>query len=76
VTLGRLVVGPAFRGLARTRNEEAFTAAALFVVLATAWATCSAGLSLTLGAFLAGMIIADTPYRHVVQTEARPFRNL
>lgn len=76
VTLGRLVVGPAFRGLSRTRNEEAFTAAALFVVLATAWATGTAGLSLTLGAFLAGMIIADTPYRHVVQTEARPFRNL
>jgi CPA2 family monovalent cation:H+ antiporter-2 len=76
VTLGRLVVGPAFRGLARTRNEEVFTAAALFVVLATAWATGAAGLSLTLGAFLAGMIIAETPYRHVVQIEARPFRNL
>jgi CPA2 family monovalent cation:H+ antiporter-2 len=76
VTIGRVVVGPAFRGLSRTRNEEAFTAAALFVVLATAWATGSVGLSLTLGAFLAGMIIADTPYRHVVQTEARPFRNL
>jgi CPA2 family monovalent cation:H+ antiporter-2 len=74
--LGRLVVRPAFAGLARTRNEEIFTGAALFVVLATAWATGAAGLSLTLGAFLAGMIIADTPYRHVVQTEARPFRNL
>jgi Kef-type K+ transport system membrane component KefB len=76
VSLGRVVVGPAFRGLARTRNEEVFTAAALFVVLATAWATGAAGLSLTLGAFLAGMIIAETPYRHVVQIEARPFRNL
>jgi CPA2 family monovalent cation:H+ antiporter-2 len=74
--LGRLLVRPAFAGLARTRNEEVFTGAALFVVLATAWATGAAGLSLTLGAFLAGMIIADTPYRHVVQTEARPFRNL
>jgi len=76
VTGGRLVVGPAFRALASTRNEEVFTAAALFVVLATAWATGAAGLSLTLGAFLAGMIIADTPYRHLVQTEVRPFRNL
>jgi Kef-type K+ transport system membrane component KefB len=74
--VGRLAVGPAFRGLARIRNEEAFTAAALFVVLATAWATGSAGLSLTLGAFLAGMILADTPYRHVIQTELRPFRDL
>ncbi len=76
VTGGRLLVGPAFRSLAATRNEEVFTAAALFVVLATAWVTGAAGLSLTLGAFLAGMIIADTPYRHLVQTEVRPFRNL
>jgi len=76
VTLGRFAVGPAFRSLARINNEGVFTTAALFVVLATAWATGVAGLSLTLGAFLAGMIIADTPYRHLVQTETRPFRNL
>jgi Kef-type K+ transport system membrane component KefB len=76
ILFGRVAVGPVFRGLSRIRNEEAFTAAALFVLLATAWATGASGLSLTLGAFLAGMILADTPYRHVIQTDMRPFRNL
>ena len=76
LVVGRFAVAPAFRGLAHIRNEEAFTAAALFVLLATAWATGASGLSLTLGAFLAGMILAETPYRHVIQTEMRPFRNL
>lgn len=49
---------------------------ALLVVLATAVATGGTGLSLTLGAFLGGMMISETPYRHVIQTEAKPFRNL
>lgn len=73
VLIGRFVANPAFRLLARTGNNEVFTAAALFVVLATAAATGALGLSLTLGAFLAGMIVAETPYRHVIRTEARPF---
>lgn len=76
LTAGRFLAAPAFALLARTRNEEAFPAAVLFVVLATATATGALGLSLTLGAFLAGMIVAETPYRHVVQTEVRPFRSL
>ena len=76
LALGRVVARPLFRTLAGARNEELFTGAALFIVLAMAWATASIGLSLTLGAFLAGMMIADSPYRHLIQTEARPFRNL
>lgn len=76
VVLGRYAIRPLFRLLAQTRNEEVFTATSLLVVLATAAATGGAGLSLTLGAFLAGMIISETPYRHVIQTEAKPFRNL
>lgn len=76
LTVGRFAVRPAFNLLARTRNEEAFTAAALLVVLATAAATGALGLSLTLGAFLAGVIIGETPYRHVVKTEVAPFRAL
>lgn len=76
VVMGRYAVKPLFRFLATTKNEEVFTATALLVVLATAVATGGAGLSLTLGAFLGGMIISETPYRHVIQTEARPFRNL
>jgi hypothetical protein len=62
--------------LSQSRNEEVFTATALLVILATAAASGGAGLSLTLGAFLGGMIISETPYRHVIQTEARPFRDL
>jgi monovalent cation:H+ antiporter-2, CPA2 family len=76
VLIGRYAIKPLFRFLARSRNEEVFTATALLVILATAAATGGADLSLTLGAFLGGMIIAETPYRHVIQTEARPFRAL
>jgi CPA2 family monovalent cation:H+ antiporter-2 len=76
VLIGRYAIKPLFRLLAQSRNEEIFTAIALLIILATAAATGGAGLSLTLGAFLGGMIISETPYRHVIQTEARPFRAL
>jgi len=76
VLIGRYIIKPLFRRLSKTRDEEVFTAAALLVVLATAAATGGAGLSLTLGAFLGGMIISETPFRHLIQTEAKPFRNL
>jgi len=76
VVLGRYGIKPLLRLLASSRNEEIFTATALLVVLATAVATGAADLSLTLGAFLGGMMIAETPYRHLIQTEAKPFRSL
>ena len=76
VLIGRYAIKPLFRILAQSRNEEIFTAIALLIILAAAAATGGAGLSLTLGAFLGGMIISETPYRHVIQTEARPFRAL
>ncbi|MCA9473656.1 MAG: cation:proton antiporter [Nitrospirales bacterium] len=76
IVIGRFVVGPLFVFLSRTKREEIFTATALLVVLATAAATGAMGLSLTLGAFLGGMIISETPYRHVIQTEVKPFRAL
>ena len=74
--LAKLVVKPLFNLIARGRNEEVFTAMALLVALATGWATGRLGLSLTLGAFLGGMIIAETPYRAVIQSEIKPFRGL
>ncbi len=73
---GRFVIRPLFRSLAATDNQEAFTVVALFIVLAASAATERAGLSLTLGAFLAGMAVSDTPYRHVVQNEVKPFAGL
>lgn len=74
--IARFVIGPLFSFLARSHAEEIFTATALLVVLATGAATGLMGLSLTLGAFLGGMMISETPYRHVVQTEVKPFRGL
>ena len=74
--LGRLVVRPLFATIARSRNEEVFTGIALLVALAAGWATGAIGLSLTLGAFLGGMIIAETPFRAVIQSEIKPFRGL
>jgi CPA2 family monovalent cation:H+ antiporter-2 len=76
VLLARVVVGPVFGVIARTRNEEVLTAMALLVALSAGWATGSVGLSLTLGAFLGGMIIAETPYRAMIQSEIKPFRGL
>ncbi|WP_158266268.1 cation:proton antiporter domain-containing protein [Allosphingosinicella deserti] len=74
--LARFVVRPVFDFVARSRNEEVFTAVALLVALAAGWATGSIGLSVTLGAFLGGAMLADTPYRSIVQSEIKPFRGL
>jgi CPA2 family monovalent cation:H+ antiporter-2 len=76
ILLGRLLIGPLFNVLAKSKNEEVFTATALLIILVTASATGIMGLSLTLGAFLGGMIISETPYRHVIRTEVKPFRGL
>lgn len=71
--IGRFGARPALSMLAKTNTPEVFTAAALFLVLATAAATGALGLSLTLGAFLAGVMVAETPYRALVKSEAKPF---
>lgn len=65
-----------FDTLAQTNHREVFTGVALFLVLAASAATARADLSLTLGAFLAGMAISDMPCRHVVQSEIKPFSGL
>lgn len=76
LTIGPTLLSPVFRALARGRNQEAFTAVALLLALALAAAATLVGLTMTLGAFLAGLMIAATPYRHVIETEAKPFRGL
>lgn len=76
ILVGRFVVRPLFDSLAATGNRETFTVVALFIVLAASAATARAELSLTLGAFLAGMALSDTPYRQVVQAEVKPFAGL
>ena len=76
VVLGRYILRPMFQTIARSKNEEVFTAIALLIVLSMAAASGWLGLSLTLGAFLGGMMLAETPFRHLIRTEAKPFRDL
>ncbi len=73
---GRYLMRPLFVEIANSRLRELFTLAVLFVVLASAWVTEHAGLSLALGGFLAGMLLAETEYRHQVEAVIRPFREL
>lgn len=73
---GRFLVRPLFRGVARTHNRELFVGTTLLVVLGTSWATGQLGLSLALGAFLAGLLIAETEYRHQVEGDIAPFKGL
>ena len=76
ILIGRYLIGPLFKSVARLKSDEVFTAVALLVVLVTSVATGWMDLSLTLGAFLGGMIISETPYRYLIQTEVKPFRGL
>ncbi len=76
LVLGRWLLRPLFQEITRSRMRELFTLAVLFVVLASAWVSHSAGLSLALGGFLAGMMLAETEYRHQIETVIRPFRDI
>ncbi len=74
--VGRYLLRPLFRAVASMKREELFFAITLLVVLGTAWATEAAGLSLTLGAFLAGLMLAETEFRHQIEVDIRPFEGL
>jgi CPA2 family monovalent cation:H+ antiporter-2 len=65
-----------FHIVARSRSHELFILNVLLITLGLAWLTEQAGLSLALGAFLAGMLIAETEYRHQVEEDIRPFRDI
>jgi CPA2 family monovalent cation:H+ antiporter-2 len=73
---GRYMMRPLFVEMASSRLRELFTLAVLLVVLGAAWITEHAGLSLALGGFLAGMLLAESEYRHQVEAVIRPFREL
>lgn len=73
---GRWLLRPLFREIRHARSNELFTLTVLLVALASAWATNAAGMSLALGAFLAGMLLAETEYRHQVEIVIRPFRDI
>jgi monovalent cation:proton antiporter-2 (CPA2) family protein len=73
---GRFLVRPVFRYLASTRLNEIFTAAALLLVVGIALAMEKVGLSPALGTFLAGVVLAESEYRHELEADIEPFKGL
>ena len=73
---GRLLLRPALRWIARSKTPEIFTAASLLLVVATAALMRSVGLSMALGAFLAGVLLAESEYRQELETDLEPFKGL
>ena len=73
---GRYLLRPVFRIVARTGLPEVSTATALLVVIGTAWLMELAGISMALGAFLAGLLLADSEYRHELESQIEPFKGL
>jgi glutathione-regulated potassium-efflux system ancillary protein KefC/glutathione-regulated potassium-efflux system protein KefB len=73
---GRLLLRPALRIVARVRVSEVFTAAALLTVILTALVANRIGLSASLGAFLAGVLLADSEFRHELEADLEPFKGL
>ena len=76
LALGPRLVRPLFRTFVRRHQPEVFTALCLLVVLSIGGATAAAGLSMALGAFLAGLLLAETEYRHEVEVTVEPFKGL
>jgi CPA2 family monovalent cation:H+ antiporter-2 len=74
--IGRVALRPVMNAIAATRSPEIFAALTLLIVLTAAALTAAAGLSMAFGALLAGMLLADTAYRHQVAAEIEPFRGL
>ena len=73
---GRLLLRPLFRWIARSRTPEIFTAAALLLVVGISALMLFAGLSMALGAFLAGVLLAESEYRRELETDIEPFKGL
>ncbi len=76
LVIGRLVVRPLFRFIGSAASREMFLALVLLVIVSTALVTEKAGLSMALGAFLAGLLFAETEYRHAIEVDIEPFKGL
>ena len=76
IAFGRYALRYLFRMASNTRSVDVFTAMMLLTVLATSIATGLAGLSMALGAFLAGLLLAETEFRHQIESEIEPFKGL
>ncbi len=76
ILIGRFLLSPLLQLVAACRISEVFTATAVFAVLGTAWLMENVGLSLAMGAFLAGLMMANSHYRHQVIADMQPFRGI
>ena len=76
VLVGRLAIRPLFRAIAALHNADIFVATTLLVVLGIAWLTQMTGLSLALGAFIGGVLVAETEYQHQVEADIQPYKGL
>jgi monovalent cation:proton antiporter-2 (CPA2) family protein len=76
VLVARGAVRPFFRAIAKTRQREAFTAAALLLVISVALLMTKVGLSAALGTFMAGVVLANSEYRHELESDIEPFKGL
>ncbi len=74
--IGRLVIRPLLRFVGRADSPELFMAVTLLIIIATASVTHAAGLSAALGAFLAGLLLAESEYRHEIEVNVEPFKGL
>src|SRR5579883_462644 len=74
--LGRWLLRPLFRSISKTHSIELFTLCVLVVSVAASWITEILGLSYAFGAFLAGVMLAETEFRHQIEVEIRPFRDI
>jgi CPA2 family monovalent cation:H+ antiporter-2 len=76
ILAGRYLMGPFLRLIAKTRLREIFTASALLIVVAIAYLMQQVGLSPALGTFLGGVVLANSPYRHELESDLDPFKGL
>lgn len=76
IAAGRFVIRPLFRLIGNLGEREMFVVAALFTVMASAAVMEALGLSTALGAFVAGVMLADSPYRHELEADVEPFRSI
>jgi CPA2 family monovalent cation:H+ antiporter-2 len=73
---GRLLLRPMLRSVAKAKSDELFMAASLLIVIGAGLAAALSGLSMALGAFIAGLLLAETEYRHEVEVTIEPFKGL
>ena len=76
VLAGRWVLNPLFRLIGRLGERELFVVAGLFAVIASSALMHALGLSVALGAFVAGVMLAESPYRHELESDVEPFRSI